>query len=79
MGKFTVDPNLPTVQENQANAALTQDGTLVPFSVGSWIAQNNGVAPGRGDPFKSGPSSASLVPSSHAILMNGWCCRGPCA
>ncbi|MEU6254446.1 Ig-like domain repeat protein [Streptomyces sp. NPDC047043] len=41
----TVDPNLPTVQENQANAALTEDGTLVPFSVGSWIAQNNGVAP----------------------------------
>ncbi|MFF4363145.1 Ig-like domain repeat protein [Streptomyces sp. NPDC001604] len=41
----TVDTSLPTVQENQANAALTQDGTLVPFSVGSWIAQINGVAP----------------------------------
>ncbi|MGY5013129.1 Ig-like domain repeat protein [Streptomyces sp. 900105755] len=41
----TVDTTLPTVQENQANAALTEDGTLVPFSVGSWIAQNNGIAP----------------------------------
>ncbi|WP_051833715.1 Ig-like domain repeat protein [Streptomyces sp. NRRL S-646] len=41
----TVDTTLPTVQENQANAALTEDGSLVPFSVGSWIAQNNGVAP----------------------------------
>lgn len=33
------------VQENQANPALTTDGSLVPFSVGSWIAQNNGVSP----------------------------------
>ncbi|MEU5311213.1 Ig-like domain repeat protein [Streptomyces sp. NPDC021562] len=33
------------VQENQGNAALTEDGALVPFSVGSWIAQNNGVSP----------------------------------
>ncbi|WP_340377459.1 Ig-like domain repeat protein [Streptomyces sp. SS7] len=41
----TVDTSLPTVQENQANTALTQDGSLVPFSVGSWIAQNNGIAP----------------------------------
>ncbi|MFJ9345466.1 Ig-like domain repeat protein [Streptomyces sp. NPDC101237] len=41
----TVDTTLPTVQENQADAALTQDGALVPFSVGSWIAQNNHIAP----------------------------------
>ncbi|MFC5201269.1 Ig-like domain repeat protein [Streptomyces kaempferi] len=41
----TVSSEIPTVQENQANAALTQDGALVPFSVGSWIAQNNGIAP----------------------------------
>ncbi|MFC4506879.1 MULTISPECIES: Ig-like domain repeat protein [Streptomyces] len=41
----TVDTTLPTVQENQANAALTEDGALAPFSVGSWIAQNNGIAP----------------------------------
>ncbi|MCX4763648.1 Ig-like domain repeat protein [Streptomyces sp. NBC_01275] len=40
-----VDTTLPTAQENQANAALTQDGALVPFSVGSWIAQNNHIAP----------------------------------
>jgi len=45
LAENTVDTSLPTVQENQANAALTEDGTLVPFSVGSWIAQNNGVAP----------------------------------
>ncbi len=41
----TLSPNIPTVQENQGDAALTEDGALVPFSVGSWIAQNNGVAP----------------------------------
>ncbi|MFJ3309018.1 Ig-like domain repeat protein [Streptomyces sp. NPDC086549] len=41
----TLSPTIPTVQENQGNAALTEDGALVPFSVGSWIAQNNGVAP----------------------------------
>ncbi|QIY97884.1 Ig-like domain repeat protein [Streptomyces sp. S1D4-11] len=41
----TVSSEIPTVQENQANAALTEDGALVPFSVGSWIAQNNGIAP----------------------------------
>ncbi|MFF7977557.1 Ig-like domain repeat protein [Streptomyces sp. NPDC007901] len=41
----TLSPNVTTVQENQANAALTEDGALVPFSVGSWIAQNNGVSP----------------------------------
>lgn len=40
-----VDPTIPTVQENQADSALTEDSTLVPFSVGSWIAQNNDVAP----------------------------------
>ncbi|MGW4912447.1 Ig-like domain repeat protein [Streptomyces sp. NPDC004270] len=45
LNEGTVDTTLPTVQENQANAALTQDGTLVPFSVGSWIAQNNHIAP----------------------------------
>ncbi|MFJ6563217.1 Ig-like domain repeat protein [Streptomyces sp. NPDC091412] len=41
----TIDPKIPTVQENQANDALTAAGALVPFSVGSWIAQINGVAP----------------------------------
>jgi hypothetical protein len=41
----TLSPNIPVVQENQGNAALTEDGALVPFSVGSWIAQNNSVAP----------------------------------
>ncbi|MFF4354576.1 Ig-like domain repeat protein [Streptomyces sp. NPDC001530] len=41
----TLSPNVPIVQENQANGALTENGALVPFSVGSWIAQNNGVAP----------------------------------
>ncbi|NEA62245.1 Ig-like domain repeat protein [Streptomyces sp. SID12488] len=45
----TVDPHLTTVQENQADSALTADGTLVPFSVGSWIAQNNGIAPNHGE------------------------------
>ncbi|MGW7409303.1 Ig-like domain repeat protein [Streptomyces sp. NPDC054833] len=40
-----VPADIPVVQENQGNAALTEDGALVPFSVGSWIAQNNGVAP----------------------------------
>ncbi|MEU6539279.1 Ig-like domain repeat protein [Streptomyces sp. NPDC047000] len=41
----TLSPAVPTVQENQADAALTEDGALAPFSVGSWIAQINGVAP----------------------------------
>ncbi|MGW3021348.1 Ig-like domain repeat protein [Streptomyces sp. NPDC001221] len=41
----TLSPNIPTVQENQGDAALTEDGALVPFSVGSWIAQNNGISP----------------------------------
>ncbi|MGW0882076.1 Ig-like domain repeat protein [Streptomyces sp. NPDC002671] len=45
LDESTVDPAIPTVQENQADAALDQDNTLVPFSVGSWIAQNNGIAP----------------------------------
>ncbi|MEU6092617.1 Ig-like domain repeat protein [Streptomyces sp. NPDC047085] len=40
-----VDPTIPAVQENQADTALPEDNSLVPFSVGSWIAQNNGVAP----------------------------------
>jgi hypothetical protein len=41
-----IHPDVVTyVQENQANAALTADNALVPFSVGSWIAQNNGVSP----------------------------------
>ncbi|MFC4035911.1 Ig-like domain repeat protein [Streptomyces polygonati] len=37
--------NVGIVQENQANPALTLDNSLVPFSVGSWIAQNNGISP----------------------------------
>ncbi|MFD7880001.1 Ig-like domain repeat protein [Streptomyces sp. NPDC059766] len=41
----TLSPNIPTVQENQANDGLTEDGAIEPFSVGSWIAQINGVAP----------------------------------
>jgi hypothetical protein len=40
-----LSPNVTVVQENQGNAALTEDGALVPFSVGGWIAQNNGVSP----------------------------------
>ncbi|WP_055532063.1 Ig-like domain repeat protein [Streptomyces graminilatus] len=45
LNENTVDTSIATTQENQADTALTQDGTLVPFSVGSWIAQNNGIAP----------------------------------
>ncbi|MDX3753305.1 Ig-like domain repeat protein [Streptomyces sp. AK08-02] len=45
LNENTVDTSIATVQENQADSALTTDGTLVPFSVGSWIAQNNGIAP----------------------------------
>ncbi|WP_327697151.1 Ig-like domain repeat protein [Streptomyces sp. NBC_00459] len=45
LAENTVDTSIPTVQENQADAALTQDGSLVPFSVGSWIAQSNDIAP----------------------------------
>ena len=45
IGLDTVSAEIPTVQENQGDAALTEDGAIVPFSVGSWIAQNNGVAP----------------------------------
>ncbi|MFE7843488.1 Ig-like domain repeat protein [Streptomyces sp. NPDC057474] len=57
----TVNPDLPTVQENQADAALTQDGALVPFSVGSWIAQSNGVAPDKsGDAIDAGAHLASV-------------------
>ncbi|MFK0109094.1 Ig-like domain repeat protein [Streptomyces sp. NPDC091217] len=41
----TLSANVAVVQENQANSALTEDGALVPFSVGSWIAQINGVSP----------------------------------
>lgn len=41
----TLSPGIPVVQENQADDALTEDGALAPFSVGSWIAQNNDVAP----------------------------------
>lgn len=41
----TISPSIPTVQENQADNVITEDGALVPFSVGSWIAQNNDVAP----------------------------------
>ena len=44
------DSEVPTdtvtvVQENQANDAMTADGAIEPFSVASWIAQNNGIAP----------------------------------
>ncbi|MFD5539615.1 Ig-like domain repeat protein [Streptomyces sp. NPDC127079] len=45
MSTTPLGANVKVVQENQANAALTEDGALVPFSVGSWIAQNNGVSP----------------------------------
>ncbi|WP_405821149.1 Ig-like domain repeat protein [Streptomyces sp. NBC_01390] len=45
LNENTVDPSIATTQENQADTALTADGTLVPFSVGSWIAQNNNIAP----------------------------------
>lgn len=45
MSTTPLGANVQVVQENQANAALTEDGALVPFSVGSWIAQNNGVSP----------------------------------
>ncbi|MBW8739222.1 MAG: Ig-like domain repeat protein [Streptomyces turgidiscabies] len=45
LGENTVDTSITTTQENQADTALTADGTLVPFSVGSWIAQNNDIAP----------------------------------
>ncbi|GAA1267808.1 hypothetical protein Psi02_09670 [Planotetraspora silvatica] len=45
----TIKSGIDTVQENQANDLLTgdviADGALVPFSVASWIAQNNGVSP----------------------------------
>ncbi|MET8095014.1 Ig-like domain repeat protein [Streptomyces sp. NPDC005236] len=41
----TLSPTVAVVQENQANGAVDADGALVPFSVGSWIAQNNGVSP----------------------------------
>ncbi|WP_328914173.1 MULTISPECIES: Ig-like domain repeat protein [unclassified Streptomyces] len=36
-----------TVEENQANDIVLQDGDLVPFSAASWIAQNNLTAPDR--------------------------------
>ncbi|MEW1778166.1 Ig-like domain repeat protein [Streptomyces sp. NPDC086777] len=45
MSTTPLGANVQVVQENQANTALTEDGALVPFSVGSWIAQNNGVSP----------------------------------
>ncbi|MGW7419656.1 Ig-like domain repeat protein [Streptomyces sp. NPDC054813] len=45
MSTTPLGANVQVVQENQGNAALTEDGALVPFSVGSWIAQNNGVSP----------------------------------
>ncbi|MFE4920751.1 Ig-like domain repeat protein [Streptomyces sp. NPDC056661] len=40
-----VDKIATVVQENQADDAVKSDGDLVPFSVASWIAQNNGIAP----------------------------------
>ncbi|GAB7103216.1 hypothetical protein JCM4814A_15300 [Streptomyces phaeofaciens JCM 4814] len=61
LSESTVDTGLPTVQENQANDALTQDGTLVPFSVGSWIAQSNGIAPNKSDTaFAAGAHLAAV-------------------
>lgn len=45
LSEATLSPTVATVQENQADTALTRDGALVPFSVGSWIAQINGVSP----------------------------------
>ncbi|GII56698.1 hypothetical protein Pth03_50870 [Planotetraspora thailandica] len=43
----TIATGIPTVQENQAKdpAFIDADNVLVPFSVGSWIAQRNGVSP----------------------------------
>ncbi|WP_446042230.1 Ig-like domain repeat protein [Streptomyces sp. SID1121] len=41
----TVDRIATVVQENQADDAVKNNGDLVPFSVASWIAQNNGIAP----------------------------------
>ncbi|MFI6338540.1 Ig-like domain repeat protein [Streptomyces sp. NPDC050535] len=58
----TVDDQLPVVQENQGDAALTQDGALVPFSVGSWIAQYNGIAPNNSeDAVAAGARLASVT------------------
>lgn len=45
LGLNDADVKAAVVQENQADDALKVDGALVPFSVGSWIAQNNGIAP----------------------------------
>ncbi|MFJ4851050.1 MULTISPECIES: Ig-like domain repeat protein [unclassified Streptomyces] len=42
------------VQENQADDALKADGALVPFSVASWIAQNNGIAPDHSATARAG-------------------------
>ncbi|MFJ4921459.1 Ig-like domain repeat protein [Streptomyces sp. NPDC088725] len=35
------------VEENKANDVILQDGDLIPFSVASWVAQINNVAPDR--------------------------------
>ncbi|WP_105972837.1 Ig-like domain repeat protein [Streptomyces geranii] len=62
LSEATVDTSITTVQENQADAALTADGTLVPFSVGSWIAQSNDVAPDHsGTAIAAGAHLASVT------------------
>ncbi|MFI5754570.1 Ig-like domain repeat protein [Streptomyces sp. NPDC051569] len=35
------------VEENKADGVIQQDGDLIPFSVASWVAQINNVAPDR--------------------------------
>ncbi|MGW5234458.1 Ig-like domain repeat protein [Streptomyces nodosus] len=57
----TIDPKIPTVQENQADDAVTVDGALVPFSVGSWIAQINGVAPDHSKTAATGGAHLASV------------------
>ncbi|NEC90881.1 Ig-like domain repeat protein [Streptomyces sp. SID12501] len=62
LNENTVDTSITTVQENQADTALTADGTLVPFSVGSWIAQNNDIAPDHSkDAVAAGAHLASVT------------------
>ncbi|MDX3072278.1 Ig-like domain repeat protein [Streptomyces sp. MI02-7b] len=66
------------VQENQADDALKADGALVPFSVASWIAQNNGIAPDHsGTARASGAYLANIQfandegPTSPVTKVNG--------
>ena len=44
---YVVDGTTTLVEENQADDIIVNSGDLVPFSAGSWIAQNNGIAPDR--------------------------------